>query len=289
MSDHVRLCVYDEGGGAPPSAAFRVRLYDEAQNGDGRFVGWALGGDYAAVGATNLHRVRDGSFVWDESPPNVPEAQQVWDLSIDDFNNAFNDADTGSAVDSQYRGFLAADIAYLTAAVIFFDSLDIRGIIFFNFRNYTSGDEYVGETVYLAAELQAAGAANGGRPTVEAAPASDVKDDGAPFSQVPAAHKAWEFGPGWAAYRGNDIRLAGRPLAVLKVLAIAARQTATETALFEKVWPGEPVQGDTVRSAISDARKALREQLKSKVALPDNPIPTVERGQGRLAWRLALE
>jgi hypothetical protein len=97
------------------------------------------------------------------------------------------------------------------------------------------------------------------------------------------------FSPGTVLYRGGSVSLRGKPWEVLQALAQAPHQTCTANSLLGTIWADTSPEEDTVRSAVSDARKALRKLMKEAgVQGPDDPIPAVDRGTGRLAWRLDL-
>jgi len=107
-------------------------------------------------------------------------------------------------------------------------------------------------------------------------------------SAPPASHSL-TFRPGMFVYRGHQEPLKGKPWQVLQFLAQARCQTCTADDLLKSIWEGTAVEEETVRSAVSYARKALRRAMKAVgVAGTDNPIPTVDRGQKLLAWHLAL-
>jgi hypothetical protein len=97
------------------------------------------------------------------------------------------------------------------------------------------------------------------------------------------------FEPGAFTYRGHRKELSGKPLAVLRALSEATGQVLTLADLQDKVWPGCGTGEEAIRSAVSAARKALREAMRAvNVDGPPNPLPAVDRGTGRTAWRLAL-
>jgi DNA-binding winged helix-turn-helix (wHTH) protein len=97
------------------------------------------------------------------------------------------------------------------------------------------------------------------------------------------------FEPGGFIYRGHRQPLKGKPLQVLQAFAEAPGRICTAAALLRAVWPDVAVEEDTLRSAVCDARKALRQVLEAAgVEGPADPIPTVDRGMGRLAWQLDL-
>jgi hypothetical protein len=95
--------------------------------------------------------------------------------------------------------------------------------------------------------------------------------------------------PGGFLYGGREFPLRGKALEVLGALVGAPRQVCTVQDLLAEVWGDQVVSEDTVRSFVRDARQALRDALQAlKLAGPPDPIPTVDRGSGRLAWRLDL-
>jgi hypothetical protein len=102
------------------------------------------------------------------------------------------------------------------------------------------------------------------------------------------------FEPGAFLCRGHRERLVGEPLQVLKALSGASGKTLTLDALQRSVWPEAVTGQETVRSAVSKARKALSRAYKiCRVRKPRNaertwPVSLVERGQGLTAWRLDL-
>ena len=117
------------------------------------------------------------------------------------------------------------------------------------------------------------------------APSQDpIKEDG--------GGDALRFIPGAFIYRGHQEPLTGKPWEVLKALANAVKRTLTLNELQDMVWPQSAIGEETVRSAVSDARAALRKALeavgvtKPASAKRDWPIIPVDRGQDRTAWRL---
>jgi hypothetical protein len=105
----------------------------------------------------------------------------------------------------------------------------------------------------------------------------------------PQVESAWEFLPGLALYRGHEIPISGNPWKVLKMAAVAKRGIVTEKDLFKGVWPGEPVEGETVRDAVRNVNDAIRKALGGQLELPKFPLDNCERGQGSTAWRLMLK
>ena len=101
--------------------------------------------------------------------------------------------------------------------------------------------------------------------------------------------KGLKFLPGMFVYRGHEQRLAGKPLEVLRALAAAPGKALTLNALQDKVWPDCDTGQEAVRCAVMAARKALRKAIKAaKIDGPADPLPVVDRGTNRTAWRLDL-
>lgn len=97
------------------------------------------------------------------------------------------------------------------------------------------------------------------------------------------------FFPGGFCYGECRYRLGGKPLQVLQALAEAVGNTITLDDLNRKIWQGSIVGQETMRSAVKAARRALRNAIQATGADgPEDPIPVVDRGPGRTAWRLDL-
>jgi hypothetical protein len=97
------------------------------------------------------------------------------------------------------------------------------------------------------------------------------------------------FLPGGFKYGGELCPLRGKPLDVLKALYRAPDRALTLRDLQRAVWGVEPTGEEAVRSAIMRARNAVRgAMLAAGVSAPADPIPCVERGTDRTAWRLDL-
>jgi hypothetical protein len=97
------------------------------------------------------------------------------------------------------------------------------------------------------------------------------------------------FLPGAFAYLGHRQPLNGKPLEVLQALNEAQGKTLTLAALRDKVWTECLVGEETIRSAVGAARKALRSAIKATGGDDSaDPLPAVDRGTHRTAWRLAL-
>jgi hypothetical protein len=114
-------------------------------------------------------------------------------------------------------------------------------------------------------------------------------EEGRAPAPPPCAGSDLTFLPGAFEYRGYRQRLRGKPLEVLRELWVAPGRTRTASDLLDAIWPDTAVTWDAVRSAVSKARRALREAVRvAGVEGPADPIPNVDRGTHRLAWRLDL-
>jgi hypothetical protein len=108
----------------------------------------------------------------------------------------------------------------------------------------------------------------------------------------PGNDNALMFLPGGFVYRGVEESLKGKSLDVLKALYQATRKTLTLTDLLKEFWSESTAGPETVRNAISDARKAVRSAVKrANQTGPDDPIPLQNkgesrRGESRTAWKL---
>jgi hypothetical protein len=120
----------------------------------------------------------------------------------------------------------------------------------------------------------------------------DLEDDlagGGAEEPPPPESKQLTFLPGAFYYRGHRHNLAGKPLGVLEALDRAHGKTLTQAALRDQVWGDQSVGDETIRSAVLHARKALRKATEAAgVQAAADPIPVVDRGPHRTAWRLAL-
>jgi hypothetical protein len=95
--------------------------------------------------------------------------------------------------------------------------------------------------------------------------------------------------PGAIIYRGHRSTLSGKPRQVLKALSEARHRTLTLNDLQSEVWNRSDSGEEAVRSAVKSARAALPKAVKAAgVVGPTDPIPAVDRGLGRTAWRLDL-
>jgi hypothetical protein len=100
---------------------------------------------------------------------------------------------------------------------------------------------------------------------------------------------ALSFSPGLIVYRGHPKPLTGKPWGVSKALSEAHNLTCTLKQLQDSVWPDSNSGEEAVRSAVSDARVALRSVLAAAgIKRPPNPLPTVDQGSSRTAWRLDI-
>jgi hypothetical protein len=97
------------------------------------------------------------------------------------------------------------------------------------------------------------------------------------------------FIPGGFVYRGQRHDLSGKPLQVLEALYQAPGQAMTLLRLRDKIWCDEEVGQEAIRSAVKVARDALRVAMRrAKSSETNDPIPNIDRGTGRTAWRLDL-
>jgi hypothetical protein len=103
------------------------------------------------------------------------------------------------------------------------------------------------------------------------------------------------FENGAFRYKGGPRqKLTGKPLQVLKRLAAAPNHTLSIRELGKIVWGYGDIDGDhddTIRSAVSAARRALRGTMRDAGEIgPDDvfdPIPCVDK-RPNLAWKLEL-
>lgn len=97
------------------------------------------------------------------------------------------------------------------------------------------------------------------------------------------------FYPGAYSFANAEESLSGKPLEVLQALDAANHNTATLIELQMKIWSETNSGEEAVRSAVSKARGSLRRVLrKAGFKRPCDPIPVVDRGPKRTAWRLEL-
>lgn len=100
------------------------------------------------------------------------------------------------------------------------------------------------------------------------------------------------FEPGLFFYRGQEFKLPGKPLDVLRAFADAHRCIRTVEQL-RSLW-GElgssDVGDEAIKQHVSTARRALRGAIKRVDGRRGNfnPIPHLDRGVSKLAWRLKL-
>jgi DNA-binding winged helix-turn-helix (wHTH) protein len=84
-------------------------------------------------------------------------------------------------------------------------------------------------------------------------------------------------------YQGKDHKLSGKPLQVLREFLGAKYYRQSAADLQKAVWKDAETGLETIKNAVSDVRKALRQ---AGIGTND-PIPCVDRG-ANLAWRLEL-
>lgn len=97
------------------------------------------------------------------------------------------------------------------------------------------------------------------------------------------------FEPGAFIYRGHHEPLGGYPGEILRALSRAKGHPVTAKQLQDDIWRDDAPEEGTVKSHVSKARQALQRAMEAAgVNGPADPIPVVDRGAGRLAWRLDL-
>jgi hypothetical protein len=122
--------------------------------------------------------------------------------------------------------------------------------------------------------------------TVITAAQAPLEEDSVPRSSSPL-----QMLEGGISYRGGPVvNLRGKPLAVLRALVKPRTRRLSADDLRCAVWgPNTVVGEESLRTHICKARRALREAIRAAgLTPPDDPLPTVERGAGRLAWGLDL-
>jgi DNA-binding response OmpR family regulator len=82
----------------------------------------------------------------------------------------------------------------------------------------------------------------------------------------------WDFRPGEASWNGVVFSIAGKPAAVLKVLAEAGGPVDDAT-IIEKVW-GDDVEPHSLQAAVS----SLRTALKRTCGVAGDPVNRVDGG-----------
>jgi hypothetical protein len=97
------------------------------------------------------------------------------------------------------------------------------------------------------------------------------------------------FEPGAFVLDGQRAALNGNALQVLRALA-KAQQGVLLVDLQSLIWPDYLVCESTIRSTVSTARTALRRALVAQGLCDQDydPIPLVDYGESRTAWRLQL-
>jgi hypothetical protein len=122
-------------------------------------------------------------------------------------------------------------------------------------------------------------------------PAADCDPCAPPVAAKAPASCPLTFEPGAFVYRNRRQPLSGKPLQVLEALAKAKGNVLTLAALRDLCWQDDLVGEETIRSAVKEARAALRGVIPASGAecgSPFDPIAVVDRGVGRTAWRLSL-
>lgn len=82
--------------------------------------------------------------------------------------------------------------------------------------------------------------------------------------------------------------ISGKPLQVLKDLAIAPEKRRTAAELQDSIW-GDDSEAfvDTVKNAVSDLREILRVVARKNKIRTKDPIPCIDCGRN-LAWKLTF-
>ena len=62
---------------------------------------------------------------------------------------------------------------------------------------------------------------------------------------------------------GQDVRLGGRALALLRALMERPQTLVTKDELFESVWPGLAVSESVLTTAVKEIRQALGDDARS--------------------------
>lgn len=81
------------------------------------------------------------------------------------------------------------------------------------------------------------------------------------FAAVVEARPGWDFTRAAPQFDGTEVKLAGRPLDVVKALYEAGGPLKIDA--MRKIWDGYDVGDSTIRYAIAEARKKLAEQFAS--------------------------
>lgn len=80
-------------------------------------------------------------------------------------------------------------------------------------------------------------------------------------SLEPDLRPGWDFTRAVPRFDGDEVKLAGRPLDVLKLLHAADGPLKVDA--LRKIWDGYDVGESTIRYAIAELRKKLAEQFTS--------------------------
>ena len=126
--------------------------------------------------------------------------------------------------------------------------------------------------------------------TTDSVAGRDARPQATYRGKAPHGHKL-QFEPGAFVYKKARVELSGKPLLVLEAFAKATGNALTISDLQSKCWENSLSGEEAIRSAVSDARAALRKAIKrAKVRCTSifDPIVNVDRGPNRTAWRLQL-
>ncbi len=94
----------------------------------------------------------------------------------------------------------------------------------------------------------------------------------------------WEFRPGEAAFQGKPFKITGKPVVILRRLAVKPGEPVLKSVLWDIIDPDSNAEEGCVRDSITEARAILRKAFK--LGKKVNPIPNLARGPDA-AWKLA--
>lgn len=93
----------------------------------------------------------------------------------------------------------------------------------------------------------------------------------------------WDFRPGEAAFQGRPFAITGKPVAILKRLALKPGDPVLKSILRDIIDPDSNAEEGCVRDSITKARAILRKAFKLGNSV--DPIPNLAKGMDA-AWRL---
>jgi hypothetical protein len=119
---------------------------------------------------------------------------------------------------------------------------------------------------------------------------SALLSDDVAMALGPSQSDRLRFAPGAFLLDGHREALTGKALQVLQAIA-KAPQGLPLPEIRSRIWQDFLVDDGTIRTTVHAARAALRRALVDQGLPCDqdfDPIPLVDRGTGRTAWRLQL-